>query len=179
MYQINTHSVLGRVGSEPAIRHTQSGKIVASFSLATSYKWTDKTTGEEKENTTWHRVVVFRESTAKFVQNYLKKGALVFVQGSIQQREWTTEEGEKKTITEILVSGYQAQVMLPDPGSPALSVGRIMGMGFYRGASEERKASDHPASQNSSAPSSASDKDKAEDLGKDNQNSEEDDEIPF
>ena len=122
-YPINQHSVMGYLGGDPKINHTQSGLTIASFSLATTTKWTDKQ-GQEQENTTWHRVVVFRESTSKFVQNYLKKGSLVFVQGTSRTREYQTEEAEKKTITEIVVSGPFSQVIMPDPGAQMLSAGR-------------------------------------------------------
>lgn len=86
-FSLNEVKLIGHLGADPEIRRTQDGRPIANFSLATSQKWRDKTTGEAKEKTDWHRVVVFNENLCKVIEQYVKKGAHVFITGSLQTRK--------------------------------------------------------------------------------------------
>jgi len=113
MASLNQASIIGNVGADPDCRSTQSGVAVASFSVATSDKWKDKTTGEAKERTEWHRVVVW-DKLAEIVEKYVRKGSKIFVQGKLQTRKWTDSNGTERYTTEIVVSGFDAKVVLLD-----------------------------------------------------------------
>lgn len=102
MASVNKAIIMGRVGSDPEVRRTQNGKAIANLSLATSEKWNDKTTGEKKEKTEWHRVVVFG-GLADVVDKYVKKGDMLYFEGKIQTREWTDKDNAKRYSTEIIV----------------------------------------------------------------------------
>ena len=108
---VNRAIILGNVGKDPDIRKSQDGKQIASFSLATSESWKDKS-GEKKENTTWHNVVVFG-GAAGFIADYVKKGSKLYVEGSINNRSYE-KDGVTKYITEIVVSGFNSKVELLD-----------------------------------------------------------------
>ena len=110
---VNQVILLGFVGQEPVIRSTQDGKKIASFSLATSEKWKDKT-GEQREKTFWHKVVVFNDGLAGVVERYVKKGSKLFIEGKLQTREWTDKEGVKKYITEVVLQGFNGKLEMLD-----------------------------------------------------------------
>jgi single-strand DNA-binding protein len=103
---VNKVILLGNVGGDPTIRSTQDGKKIATFSLATSDKWKDKQSGEQRDKTEWHRVVVFSEGLAGIVERYVKKGTKLFVEGSLQTRKWTGNDGVEKYTTEIILQGF-------------------------------------------------------------------------
>jgi single-strand DNA-binding protein len=103
---VNKVILLGNVGGDPTIRTTQDGKKIATFSLATSDKWKDKQSGEQRDKTEWHRVVVFSEGLAGIVERYVKKGTKIFVEGSLQTRKWTGNDGVEKYTTEIILQGF-------------------------------------------------------------------------
>ena len=107
---VNKVILLGNLGQDPDIRTMQSGKKVCSFSLATSDSWKDKETGEKKEKTEWHRIVVFNEGLIGVVENYIKKGTKVYVEGSLQTRKWTDDKGTEKYTTEIVIQGYGGRI---------------------------------------------------------------------
>ena len=111
---VNKVVLVGNLGREPEIRHTNNGKKVASFSLATSDVWKD-TNGERQEKTEWHRVVVFNSNTADFVERFLKKGSKVYVEGSLQTRKWTDNSGQDRFTTEIVVGNFKGEIILLDP----------------------------------------------------------------
>lgn len=111
---VNRAIILGNVGKDPEIRSMQNGKSVASFIVATSESWKDKNTGERKENTHWHNVVVFSEGLVRVVERYLHKGSKVYLEGSIQTRKWTDKNGVEKYSTEIVLQGFNAQLVLLD-----------------------------------------------------------------
>ena len=98
---VNKVILVGNLGKDPEIRRTQDGRPIANLSVATSESWRDKTTGERKEKTEWHRVVIFNEGLCKIVEQYLKKGSQVYVEGSIRTRKWTDKEGQERYTTEI------------------------------------------------------------------------------
>ena len=107
---VNKVILLGNLGQDPDIRTMQNGKKVCTFSLATSDSWKDKETGEKKEKTEWHRVVVFNEGLIGVVESYIKKGTKLYVEGSLQTRKWTDDKGVEKYTTEIVIQGYGGRI---------------------------------------------------------------------
>ena len=106
---LNKVLLIGRLGADPEIKQMVNGKNVARMSLATSQTWKDKNTGEKKEKTEWHRIVVFNEGLVNVIQQYLKKGAQIYVEGQIATRKWKDEQsGQDKYSTEILIQGYNS-----------------------------------------------------------------------
>ena len=110
---INKVLLIGRLGADPEIKQMVNGKNVARLSIATSQNWKDKNTGEKKEKTEWHRVVVFNEGLVSVVQQYLKKGAQVYIEGQISTRKWKDEQsGQDKFSTEIVIQGYNSSLTM-------------------------------------------------------------------
>ena len=110
---LNKVLLIGRLGADPEIKQMVNGKSVARLSLATSQSWKDKSTGEKKEKTEWHRIVVFNEGLVNVVQQYLKKGAQVYIEGQISTRKWKDEQsGQDKYSTEILIQGYNSSLTM-------------------------------------------------------------------
>ena len=115
---LNKVLLIGRLGADPEIKQMVNGKNVARFSLATSQTWKDKNTGEKKEKTEWHRIVVFNEGLVNVVQQYLKKGAQIYVEGQLSTRKWKDEKsGQDKYSTEILIQGYNSSLTMLGGGS--------------------------------------------------------------
>ena len=107
--RLNKVLLIGRLGADPEIKQMVNGKSVARFSLATSNTWKDKNTGERKEKTEWHRVVIFNEGLVNVVQQYVKKGAQVYIEGQLVTRKWTDQKsGQDKYSTEIVLQGYNS-----------------------------------------------------------------------
>ena len=110
---LNKVLLIGRLGADPEIKQMTNGKSVARLSLATSQSWKDKNTGEKKEKTEWHRIVVFNEGLVNVVQQYLKKGAQVYIEGQLSTRKWKDEQtGQDKYSTEILIQGYNSSLTM-------------------------------------------------------------------
>lgn len=116
MADLNRASLIGRLGKDPEIRSMQNGDKVASFPIATGEKWKDKTTGEEKERTEWHQVVVFGP-LVRVIEQYLEKGKRVFIEGAIRTRKWQDKEGNDRWSTEIVLSGFDAKMIMLDGAS--------------------------------------------------------------
>ena len=115
---LNKVLLIGRLGADPEIKQMVNGKSVARLSLATSQSWKDKTSGEKKEKTEWHRIVVFNEGLVNVVQQYLKKGAQVYIEGQISTRKWKDEQsGQDKYSTEIVIQGYNSSLTMLGGGS--------------------------------------------------------------
>ena len=116
---LNKVLLIGRLGADPEIKQMVNGKSVARLSLATSQTWKDKNTGEKKEKTEWHRIVVFNEGLVNVVKQYLKKGAQIYVEGQISTRKWKDEQsGQDKYSTEVVIQGYNSSLtMLGGGGS--------------------------------------------------------------
>jgi single-strand DNA-binding protein len=112
MSGINKAIILGNLGGDPEIRRTQDGKPIANFNIATSEVWRDKSTGERKERTQWHRVVVFNENLCKIAEQYLKKGSKVYVEGQIETRKWTAQDGRENYTTEIVLRAFHSTLEL-------------------------------------------------------------------
>jgi single-strand DNA-binding protein len=109
---VNKVILVGSCGQDPKIAKTSSGKEIANFSLATSEKWTDKATGEKKEKTEWHKVVVYSESLTNVIKNYVKKGSKLYIEGQLQTRKWTDKDGIEKYTTEIVLQGFNSKIDL-------------------------------------------------------------------
>jgi single-strand DNA-binding protein len=111
---VNKVILVGNLGKDPEIRRTQDGRPIASLSVATSEQWRDKATGERKEKTEWHRVVIFSEGLAKVAEQYLKKGAKVYLEGQLQTRKWTDQSGAEKYTTEVVLQGFNSNLTMLD-----------------------------------------------------------------
>lgn len=111
---VNKVILVGNVGKDPEIRRTQDGRPIANLSLATSETWRDKNTGERREKTEWHRVVVFNEGLCKVVEQYVKKGAKLYVEGQLQTRKWTDQSGVEKYSTEVVLQGFNSVLTMLD-----------------------------------------------------------------
>ena len=114
MAALNKAMLIGNLGKDPNIRTTNSGSKVATFSVATSESWKDKATGERKERTEWHNVVVFNEGLVKVAEQYLRKGSKAFVEGELRTRKWTDQSGAERWTTEIVLSQFRGQLILLD-----------------------------------------------------------------
>lgn len=114
MTGVNKVILVGNLGADPKINATQSGGKVATFQLATSETWRDKATGERKESTEWHRVVIYNEGLAKVAEQYLKKGSRVYLEGQQKTRKWKDDAGVDRYITETVLGTFNAQLVLCD-----------------------------------------------------------------
>lgn len=111
---VNRVTLIGRVGRDPEIRSTQDGTKVANLSIATSDTWKDKNSGERRERTEWHRIVVFNERLVEVAEKYLRKGSKLYLEGSLQTRKWTDSSGAEKYTTEIVLQKYKGEIVLLD-----------------------------------------------------------------
>ncbi len=111
---VNKVILVGNLGKDPEIRRTQDGRPIANLSVATSETWRDKATGERKEKTEWHRVVIFNEGLCKVAEQYLKKGAKVYIEGALQTRKWTDQSGAEKYSTEVVLQGFNSTLTMLD-----------------------------------------------------------------
>jgi len=111
---VNKVILVGNLGKDPEIRRTQDGRPIANLSIATSDTWRDKNSGERKEKTEWHRVVIFSEPLCKIVEQYLKKGAKVYIEGALQTRKYTDQSGVEKYSTEIVLQGFNSTLTMLD-----------------------------------------------------------------
>ena len=111
---VNKVILIGNLGKDPEIRRTQDGRPIANLSIATSETWRDKATGERKEKTEWHRVVIFNEGLCKVAEQYLKKGAKVYIEGALQTRKWTDQSGVEKYSTEVVLQGFNSTLTMLD-----------------------------------------------------------------
>jgi single-strand DNA-binding protein len=157
---VNKVILVGNLGKDPEIRRTQDGRPIANLSVATSESWRDKATGERKEKTEWHRVVIFNEGLCKVAEQYLKKGAKVYIEGQLQTRKWTDQSGAEKYSTEVVLQGFNSNLTMLD--------GRSGGGG---GASDDQGGDFGVSGPSSSAPRRA--------VAAGARNSDMDDDIPF
>src|SRR5438093_10575885 len=111
---VNKVMLIGNLGKDPEIRRTQDGRPVANLSVATSETWRDKATGERRERTEWHRVVIFNENLAKIAEQYLKKGSKVYLEGQLQTRKWQDQSGQDRYSTEVVVRQFRGGLTLLD-----------------------------------------------------------------
>jgi single-strand DNA-binding protein len=158
---VNKVILVGNLGKDPEIRRTQDGRPIANLSVATSESWRDKATGERKEKTEWHRVVIFNEGLCKVAEQYLKKGAKVYLEGQLQTRKWTDQSGAEKYSTEVVLQGFNSNLTMLD--------GRSGGGG---GFGSDDSAGDFGSGGSSAAPRRAV-------AAAGARNSDMDDDIPF
>lgn len=111
---LNKVMLIGNLGRDPEIRSTNDGKEIATLNIATSESWKDRITGEKKEKTEWHRVIIFNEGLVGVAKNYLKKGSRVYIEGALQTRKWVDNMGQEKYTTEVILQSFGAQLVLLD-----------------------------------------------------------------
>src|ERR1700688_569515 len=111
---VNKVILIGNLGADPEIRRTQDGRPIANLRLATSESWKDKATGERKEKTEWHRVVIFNENLCRIAEQYLKKGSKIYIEGQLQTRKWQDQSGQDRYSTEVVLQGFNSQLTMLD-----------------------------------------------------------------
>jgi single-strand DNA-binding protein len=111
---VNKVILVGNLGKDPEVRNTQSGGKIVNLTLATSENWKDRATGEAKERTEWHRVVIFNEKIGEVAERYLKKGAKVYVEGTLRTRKWTDQAGVEKYTTEVVIENFKGELTMLD-----------------------------------------------------------------
>ncbi len=109
---LNKVQLIGNLGRDPEMRQTQEGKKIATFSMATTESWKDKMTGERRDRTEWHRVVIFNERLAEIAEKYLRKGAKIYLEGQLQTRKWTDQQGVEKYTTEVVLSQFRGELTM-------------------------------------------------------------------
>ncbi len=129
---VNKVILIGNLGADPEVRHTQDGRAICNMRVATTESWRDKQSGERREKTEWHSVVVFSEPLAKIAQQYLKKGSKVYIEGQLQTRKWQDNTGNDRYTTEIVLQNYAGQLTMLD--------GRNASSGFNDGGSSDYDA---------------------------------------
>ena len=125
---VNKVILIGNLGADPEIRHTQDGRPIANLRVATTDSWRDKTSGEKKEKTEWHRVVIFNEGLCRVAEQYLKKGAKVYLEGALQTRKWTDQSGVEKYSTEVVLQGFNGSLTMLDGAGGGRGAGAGAGM---------------------------------------------------
>ena len=135
---VNKVILIGNLGADPEIRRTQDGRPVANLRVATSESWRDRATGERREKTEWHRVVIFNEGLCKIAEQYLKKGSKVYLEGSLQTRKWQDKDGQERYSTEVVLQGFNSQLTMLDRAGGGAGAGDDLGSSGPS-ASRERK----------------------------------------
>ena len=140
---VNKVTLLGNLGRDPEVRSTQDGMKIVNLSIATSERWKDRNSGEQRERTEWHRVVIFNEALARIAEQYLRKGSTVYIQGQLQTRKWTDQQGVEKYTTEVVLQRYRGELTLL--GSRSEGMGAIASdMGGQPGNTSADPASPPP-----------------------------------
>lgn len=143
---VNKVILVGNLGRDPEVRSLQNGDKVVNLSVATSETWRDKQSGERKERTEWHRVVIFNENLAKVAEQYLKKGAKVYVEGALQTRKWTDQSGQEKYTTEVVLQRFRGELTMLDGRGEGGSGGDSYDNGGYgNGRTAARSGGGGPA----------------------------------
>ena len=175
---VNKVTLVGNLGKDPEVRNTQAGGKIVNLTVATSETWNDKASGERKEKTEWHRVVIFNERVADVAERYLKKGRKVYIEGTLQTRKWTDQSGQEKYTTEVVIDRFRGDLVLIDSnrggdeeGGGGYGGGQSAGGGYNR----DRAPAARPAAPaRSPAPSGGQ-----QGGSWDNGGGDLDDEIPF
>ena len=140
---VNKVILVGNLGRDPEVRSTQDGLKIVNLSLATSESWRDKNSGERREKTEWHRVVIFNEKLGEVAEKFLKKGSKIYVEGALQTRKWTDQCGQERYSTEVVLQRFRGELTMLDgkgggPGGGGAGGGGDMGEGFSEPASGGR-----------------------------------------
>ncbi|WP_163880459.1 single-stranded DNA-binding protein [Rhizobium laguerreae] len=144
---VNKVILIGNVGADPEIRRTQDGRPIANLRIATSETWRDRNSGERREKTEWHTVVVFNEGLCKVVEQYVKKGAKLYIEGQLQTRKWQDQQGQDRYSTEVVLQGFGSTLTMLD--------GRGEGGGASRGSGTGAGGNDYGDDYGAPAPSSS------------------------
>lgn len=136
---VNKVTLVGNLGRDPEVRSTQDGAKIVQLSLATSERWKDRNTGEQRERTEWHRVVIFNENLGRIAEQYLRKGSTCYIEGQLQTRKWTDNQGVEKYTTEVVLQRYRGELTL-------LGVRGDSGGGSYGGGDSGGGSSSSPDS---------------------------------
>ncbi len=171
---VNKVILIGNLGADPEVRHTQDGRSICNLRLATTDTWRDKQSGERREKTEWHSVVIFNEQLGKVAQQYLKKGAKVYIEGQLQTRKWQDNAGNDRYSTEIVLQNYNGQLTMLD-GRSGASAGAS---GFNEGGHTEFDGGSSDTGRGSSFKSSSGGKGRENPAPKSFEK-DLDDEIPF
>ena len=145
---VNKVILVGNLGRDPEVRRTNAGDAVTSFSIATTESWRDKATGERKDRTEWHNVVIFNENLGKIAEQYCKKGSKIYVEGQLQTREYTDRDGNQRKSTEVVLQRFRGELTLLDSkggGSRDMDDAGDAGGGFGRSSPMQRTADRRPA----------------------------------
>jgi single-strand DNA-binding protein len=161
---VNKVILVGNLGRDPEIRSLQDGKEIANLTLATSESWKDRNTGERRERTEWHRIVIFNDGLVNLVKNYLHKGSKIYLEGQLQTRKYTDSQGVEKYSTEVVLQNYNSSLMMLDRPNQNQGGGNYEGGGYQQ--RNNQYAQSGGGSQQQPARAAA-------------QNAELDDEIPF
>src|SRR4051794_2707605 len=148
---VNKVILVGNLGKDPEVRSTQDGSKIVNLTLATSETWNDRASGERKERTEWHRVVIFNDRTADVAERFLKKGAKIYVEGSLQTRKWTDQQGQERYTTEVVIGRFNGQLTMLDGRSGGDSGGYAGG-----GMAEPAHTASSPAPARAASPGAAS-----------------------
>lgn len=177
---VNKVILVGNLGADPEIRRTQDGRPICNLRLATSENWRDKTTGERREKTEWHRVVIFSEPLCKVAEQFLRKGAKVYIEGALQTRKWEDQNGQERFSTEVVLQGFNATMTMLDGRAGAAGGmnedggGQYDNGGGYGGSGSSSSGGSSAPSRSSSNTGGARKREDAPSFDK-----ELDDEIPF
>lgn len=132
---VNKVILVGNLGADPEIRNLQDGRPVCNLRVATSESWRDKNSGERKERTEWHRVVIFNEGLCRIAEQYLKKGSKVYIEGQIQTRKWQDQSGQDRYSTEVVLQGFNSTLTMLDSRNAGGGGGDFGGGGYDQGSS--------------------------------------------
>ena len=153
---VNKVILLGNLGRDPEIRNTQDGNKIVNLSIATSEKWKDRASGEPRERTEWHRVVIFNENLARIAEQYLRKGSSVYVEGQLQTRKWTAQQGVEKYTTEVVLGRFRGELTLlggrRGGGGAGGGYGDSMGGGYGGGGGPAPAGGQAPAASTPATP---------------------------
>jgi len=141
---VNKVILIGNLGADPEVRHTQDGRPIVNLRVATSESWRDRNSGERRERTEWHRVVIFSEGLAKIAEQYLKKGSKVYLEGQLQTRKWQDQSGQDRYSTEVVLQGFNSNLTMLDSRGEGGGMGGGMSrdMGGSRPAAAASAAAD-------------------------------------
>jgi single-strand DNA-binding protein len=137
---VNKVILIGNLGADPEIRRTQDGRPIANLRIATSDSWRDKATGERREKTEWHRVVIFNENLCRIAEQYLKKGSKVYIEGALQTRKWQDQSGQDRYSTEVVLQGFRGELTLLDRAGSSSSDAGSNDNGDFGSPGPTRKA---------------------------------------
>ena len=126
---VNKVILIGNLGADPEVRHTQDGRPVCNLRVATSESWRDKNSGERREKTEWHRVVIFSEGLCRIAEQYLRKGSKVYLEGQLQTRKWQDQSGQDRYTTEVVLQGFNSTLTMLDSRNSGESAGASGGYG--------------------------------------------------